>query len=50
MKIDGTPYRSIWFDAGSAQVMVIDQRWLPHDLRIVPLRDRNEFAAAITTI
>ena len=47
MKIDGTPYRSIWFDAGSAQVMVIDQRWLPHDLRIVPLRDRNEFAAAI---
>ncbi len=46
MKIDGKPYRSIWRDA-SGEVRIIDQRWLPHDLRIVPLRDRAEFAAAI---
>lgn len=46
MKINGTPYRSIWRDA-KGQVMIIDQRWLPHELRIVPLRDRAEFASAI---
>lgn len=46
MKINGTPYRSIWRDA-AGQVMIIDQRWLPHELRIVPLRDRAEFASAI---
>ncbi|MEZ5799021.1 MAG: S-methyl-5-thioribose-1-phosphate isomerase [Paracoccaceae bacterium] len=47
MKIDGTPYRSIWCDAGGT-VRVIDQRWLPHELRIVPLQSRADFAAAIS--
>ncbi|MEZ5753770.1 MAG: S-methyl-5-thioribose-1-phosphate isomerase [Paracoccaceae bacterium] len=46
MKINGTPYRTIWQDADGV-VQVIDQRWLPHDLRIVPLRTRAEFATAI---
>ncbi len=46
MKIDGKPYRSIWREA-SGEVRIIDQRWLPHELRIVPLRDRAEFADAI---
>jgi methylthioribose-1-phosphate isomerase len=46
VKIDGTPYRTIWRDAQS-EVQIIDQRWLPHELRIVPLRDRAEFATAI---
>ncbi|MBD3763198.1 MAG: S-methyl-5-thioribose-1-phosphate isomerase [Rhodobacterales bacterium] len=46
MKIDGTPYRTIWQDAQGV-VQVIDQRWLPHDLRIVPLRNRDDFATAI---
>lgn len=46
MKINGTPYRTIWQDADGT-VQVIDQRWLPHDLRIVPLRNRAEFATAI---
>ncbi|MCE8421827.1 S-methyl-5-thioribose-1-phosphate isomerase, partial [Rhodovulum sulfidophilum] len=45
MKINGTPFRSIWCEAG--EVRIIDQRWLPHELRIVPLRTRAEFAAAI---
>ena len=46
MKIDGKPYRTIWRDDAGV-VQVIDQRWLPHELRIVPLRDRAEFARAI---
>jgi methylthioribose-1-phosphate isomerase len=46
VRIDGTPYRTIWQDADGV-VQVIDQRWLPHDLRIVPLRSRAEFATAI---
>lgn len=46
MKIDGTPYRSIWREAGG-EVQVIDQRWLPHELRVVPLRSRADFATAI---
>ena len=46
MKIGDTPFRSIWRDA-TGVVQIIDQRWLPHDLRIVPLRNRDEFASAI---
>jgi methylthioribose-1-phosphate isomerase len=46
VKIDGTPYRTIWQDADGV-VQVIDQRWLPHDFRVVPLRNRAEFATAI---
>ena len=46
MKIDGTPYRTIW-RTPAGEVQIIDQRWLPHELRIVPLRDRAEFATAI---
>ncbi|MCE6952142.1 S-methyl-5-thioribose-1-phosphate isomerase [Cereibacter sphaeroides] len=45
MKINGTPFRSIWFEEG--QVRIIDQRWLPHELRIVALETRADFAAAI---
>ncbi|MDZ4136450.1 MAG: S-methyl-5-thioribose-1-phosphate isomerase, partial [Paracoccaceae bacterium] len=46
MKIDGKHYRSIWHDA-DGPVQIIDQRWLPHELRIVALRTRAEFATAI---
>ena len=46
MKIDGKAFRSIWREPDGT-VKIIDQRWLPHELRIVPLRDRAEFAAAI---
>ena len=47
MKIDGIPYRSIWLDPDSGEVRIIDQRWLPHALRIVTLAKRSDFAAAI---
>lgn len=45
MKINGTPFRSIWVEEG--EVRIIDQRWLPHEFRIVSLRERGEFATAI---
>ncbi len=47
MKVDGTPYRTIWPAPGGGAVEIIDQRWLPHDFRIVPLRSRDEAAVAI---
>lgn len=46
MKIDGVPYRSIWREP-SGEVRIIDQRWLPHELRVVPLASRAAFAVAI---
>ncbi|WP_444665803.1 S-methyl-5-thioribose-1-phosphate isomerase [Cereibacter changlensis] len=45
MKINDIPYRSIWVEEG--EVRIIDQRWLPHEFRIVSLRERGEFATAI---
>lgn len=51
MKVDGTHYRSIWFNEERGEergvVQIIDQRWLPHDFRIVDLTSREEFAIAI---
>ena len=47
MKVDGTPYRTIWLDPDGATVRIIDQRWLPHDFRVVPLRTVEEAAVAI---
>lgn len=50
MKIDGTPYRSIWREADGTRwgaVRIIDQRWLPHDLRIETLAGLDAFAVAI---
>ena len=47
MKVQGTHYRSIWYDHTDCQVKIIDQRWLPHDFRIVALTNLDEFAVAI---
>ena len=47
MKVQGTHYRSIWYDHKDCQVKIIDQRWLPHDFRIVALTNLDEFALAI---
>ncbi len=47
MKVNGTPYRSIWRDPDSGEVKIIDQRWLPHDFRIAKLSTLEEFATAI---
>jgi len=47
VKVDGTHYRSIWYDAGDDAVRIIDQRWLPHEFRIVTLANRHEVDVAI---
>ena len=47
MKVDGTHYRSIWHDAATDEVRIIDQRWLPHDFRVCTLSTLEEVATAI---
>lgn len=47
MKVDGTPYRSLWWDIGAEALQIIDQRWLPHDFRIEQLDSLQGFACAI---
>ncbi|MGR3659941.1 MAG: S-methyl-5-thioribose-1-phosphate isomerase [Paracoccaceae bacterium] len=48
MRVGDTHYRSIWFDAQAGEVKIIDQRWLPHEFRIVPLKTLADFATAIS--
>jgi methylthioribose-1-phosphate isomerase len=47
MKVGDTHYRSIWRDAASGDVRIIDQRWLPHDFPIATLDSLDDFATAI---
>lgn len=47
MKVDGTAYRSLWWDENEQAVQIIDQRWLPHDFRIEQLNSLEDFACAI---
>ena len=47
MKVDGKHFRSIWFDDDSGTVKIIEQRWLPHEFRVVELTTREHFATAI---
>jgi methylthioribose-1-phosphate isomerase len=47
MKVNGKHFRSIWFDKQEQVVQIIDQRWLPHEFRIVDLTSREDFASAI---
>jgi methylthioribose-1-phosphate isomerase len=48
VKVDGKAFRSLWWsDEPSPRLCVIDQRWLPHELRIEDLHTAQEVAAAI---
>lgn len=47
MNVDGTPYRSLWWDINTQTLQVIDQRWLPHDFRIEQLDSLEDFSSAI---
>ena len=47
MKVEGRHYRSIWRNPDTGVVEIIDQRWLPHEFRVVRLTDLAGFAAAI---
>ena len=48
MKVNGVAFRSIWYDEHEKNVKIIDQRWLPHEFRIVKLITKNDFANAIS--
>jgi len=47
MKVNGTPYRSIWLGADGRTVQIIDQTRLPHDFPIVDLTTMEQAAVAI---
>lgn len=47
MKVGDKHYRSIWWDSETNEVKIIDQRWLPHEFRIVSLKTLDDFATAI---
>jgi methylthioribose-1-phosphate isomerase len=48
MRIDGRDYRTIWPAPGGASVQVIDQTFLPHELRLATLETAEAAAAAIS--
>ena len=55
MKVGDRHFRSIWYETGAGgeagggggEVRIIDQRWLPHEFRVVALKTRDDFIAAI---
>lgn len=47
MKVNGTDYRSLWWDGNAQALQIIDQRWLPHDFRIQQLDTLSDYAFAI---
>ncbi|HHB81684.1 MAG TPA: S-methyl-5-thioribose-1-phosphate isomerase, partial [Aliiroseovarius sp.] len=47
MKVGDKHYRSIWYNDDTDRVQIIDQRWLPHEFRVVDLVTRQDFADAI---
>ena len=47
MNVNGTHYRSIWYDQQNQKVKIIDQRWLPHEFKNTELESLNDFATAI---
>ncbi len=47
MQVDGTPYRSIWFDDESNSVAIIDQTRLPHCFSTIFLNNLDDAVRAI---
>ncbi|MBM2322585.1 MULTISPECIES: S-methyl-5-thioribose-1-phosphate isomerase [Marivita] len=47
MKIDGTHYRSLWWNHDNNVLEIIDQRWLPHEFRVIPVVTMQDYADAI---
>ena len=50
MKIDGTPYRSVWVDADGWSIRILDQTKLPWQLDILRLVDADQVAHAIRSM
>jgi methylthioribose-1-phosphate isomerase len=47
LKINGTHFRSLWWNADKAVLEIIDQRVLPHELRTQPVATMPDFVDAI---
>ena len=50
MRIDGTHRRTIWVGEDGRSVSIIDQTLLPHELRVVELKDLDAAAVAIESM
>ena len=50
MKVNHTPYRSIWLNEDCWSVDIIDQTYLPHEFVIRSLKDTEDAAEAISTM
>jgi methylthioribose-1-phosphate isomerase len=48
MKVNGKNLRTIWLDSDEKTVKIIDQRWLPHELKIADLRTVDDVIRAIS--
>ncbi len=47
MKVGSRHYHTIWLNPDGRSVDIIDQRWLPHEFRVVTLKTVDEAATAI---
>lgn len=47
MKVGERHYHTIWLNEDGASVDIIDQRWLPHEFRVVTLKTVDDVAVAI---
>ncbi|MEQ1523824.1 MAG: S-methyl-5-thioribose-1-phosphate isomerase [Aestuariivirga sp.] len=47
MKVGRRHYHTIWLNADGRSVDIIDQRWLPHEFRVVTLKTVDDVATAI---
>jgi len=48
MKVNGENLRSIWRENTSHKIKIIDQRYLPHSLKIIELNSLNDYCVAIS--
>jgi methylthioribose-1-phosphate isomerase len=47
VKVGDRHYRTIWMNEDGRSIDVIDQRWLPHEFRVVTLKTVDDVATAI---
>jgi len=47
MQVNGTHYRSLWWDEAKDALQIIDQRWLPHEFRLQSVETLSDFVDAI---
>ncbi|NNE88213.1 MAG: S-methyl-5-thioribose-1-phosphate isomerase [Silicimonas sp.] len=47
MKVDGSYYRSLWWDAAKGVLQIIDQRVLPHTFRVQSVETMADYVDAI---